>query len=392
MDPSNMATAVQNELVQIEPEVSASSPYFYRPELDGLRFLAFLLVFCCHTFFNMTGLSVIGNFLQHVAAGAMFGVDLFFVLSAYLITELLRREKQATGTIDVRGFYMRRILRIWPLYFAFLSVCFLARRLEMGSFPVPALFAFLFFCGNWYMAAAGPDARLRSPVTPFWSISVEEQFYLAWPVVAKFANKAGMICFALSLWAASYVAQFALLRAAAPHSVLWFNSFVHGGAIAAGILSALVLEGGTPTIHRYVRIAIFLTGLFLFGMSDALFHLSAPYASVTNGLSAFGCGWIGVALIFFAFLGAPADGLTFLTNRTLLYFGRISYGLYVFHYAALCVVKYAFLHFAGDCRPGIRFAFALPLTILLAAPSYRWFEHPFLKLKRRFTHVESGSG
>ena len=120
-------------LLREEPKVTRKQSReppsrFYRPELDGLRFLAFFLVFICHAQYGIAWQSWAGQLLLHVGAGGSFGVDLFFVLSAYLITELLRREKLETGSIDVGGFYVRRILRIWPLYFGFLVLYFLARR------------------------------------------------------------------------------------------------------------------------------------------------------------------------------------------------------------------------------------------------------------------------
>src|SRR5579871_6137530 len=101
---------------------------FYQPELDALRFFAFFGVFLFHAapryieFYDHAGAPRwLGNLLISAFGAGAFGVDLFFALSAYLITSLLLRERNATGTLDLRGFYMRRILRIWPLYFAFIA-------------------------------------------------------------------------------------------------------------------------------------------------------------------------------------------------------------------------------------------------------------------------------
>jgi peptidoglycan/LPS O-acetylase OafA/YrhL len=105
-----------------------------------------------------------------------------------------------------------------------------------------------------------------------------------------------------------------------------------------------------------------------------------------------GCGLLGASLLFYAFLGAPQDGLGFSAGSGLVSVGRISYGLYVFHYAVLDVVTYALLRFTGGCTLWAKFAISLPITLALAWASYRWFESPFLKLKRRFTHIRSGPG
>lgn len=363
---------------------------FYRPELDGLRFIAFFLVFSCHATGSVIWLPPVGPFLEHLARGGSFGVDLFFLLSAYLITELLLREKLATGSIDVSGFYMRRILRIWPLYFAFLGFFLVARTFTHTVFPNAAFAAFALFCGNWYLAGLPPDAPLRSPVVPLWSVSVEEQFYLAWPLVVRFASKAGMVACAIGLCVTSWIAQFIMLRAGALHSVIWVNSFVHGGAIGAGILSAIWLQGRAPSIHRAVRLVMFLCAMLLFAIADFQFHFTAPRSSIADGMLSLNCGWLGIVLLFYSLLGAPQDGLKFTAASVLAYLGRISYGAYVFHIAALDLVRYLFVKYAGRPATELTFALALLLTLVAAATSYRWYETPFLALKRRFTHIQSG--
>src|SRR5271170_6470041 len=334
-----MTSLVREEPKVTEKERRESLSRFYRPELDGLRFVAFFFVFVCHAQYGITAQSWVGQLLLHVGAGGSFGVDLFFVLSAYLITELLRREKLETGSIDVGGFYIRRILRIWPLYFGFLGLYFLARRSSPAVFPPHAFAAFALFCGNWYLASRSAADPLRSAMVPLWSVSVEEQFYLVWPVVMRFANKAGMVIVAGCLGAASFVAQFVLLRGGAMHAAIWVNSLVHSGAIGIGILSALALEGRVPRISRFVRISMFVGSFALFAVADGYFHFAQPYSSVRDGMASFACGFLAVTLLFYAFLGAPQDGLKLTAGKALVYLGRISYGLYVFHVLALDIVK-----------------------------------------------------
>jgi peptidoglycan/LPS O-acetylase OafA/YrhL len=387
-----MATLSRTAANEIDSDHSPVAPRFYRPELDGLRFLAFLLVFFGHSPYRVTDRGWIGEQFPRIVAGGMFGVDLFFILSAYLITELFRREKLATGSIDIGGFYMRRILRIWPLYFAFVAVCFLARKHMPPPevFPVAALVAFLALAGNWYIAAVQTTTHFHSPATPLWSVSVEEQFYFVWPLVARYAPKTGMTVFACLLWAASCATQFLLLRRGAVFLAVWFNSLVHGGAISIGILSAVLLEGRAPRIHKYVRVAMFLAALLLLGRLDFQFHF-AEHTPVATGMSGLFCGLLAVSLLFYAILGAPEAGLRFAAWRPLGSLGRISYGLYVFHYAALDTVTYAFLRVTGSCPLWVKIVVSFPVTLLLAAISYRWFESPFLALKRRFTRVPSGA-
>src|SRR5690242_12425872 len=137
---------------------------FYRPELDVLRFFAFLGVF----FYHLKPRSLPPEILRHSALPLVstivrlgkdsmeagnFCVDLFFVLSSYLITELLVREKETRGFLDVRAFYIRRILRIWPLYFFFIALAYALQWFIPGqSFTWQYVLAFLLLCGNWISA------------------------------------------------------------------------------------------------------------------------------------------------------------------------------------------------------------------------------------------------
>ncbi|MGH7932033.1 MAG: acyltransferase family protein [Candidatus Binataceae bacterium] len=134
-----------------EPELRPGASRFYVPELDSLRFFAFLSVFVCHLF------AVLGSplFLSNIGT---FGVDLFFTLSAYLITELLMREKEQFGKLNVGSFYLRRALRIWPLYLGFVAAVFAVLRIRPIVRVSNAYFIFLaIFLGN-FGAASGRQA------------------------------------------------------------------------------------------------------------------------------------------------------------------------------------------------------------------------------------------
>ncbi len=152
---------------------------FYHPELDVLRFFAFLAVFLHHALpgdassYINAGLSpaLTRSILAAKQAGA-FGVDLFFVLSAYLITELLLREHATRGTFSISAFYIRRALRIWPLYFTFLAATVFVMPVILPSekFGSEYIVSFALFFGNWVCAAYGLPLSVASPL---WSISVE---------------------------------------------------------------------------------------------------------------------------------------------------------------------------------------------------------------------------
>lgn len=161
------------------PQSVLSAGRYYRPELDVLRCCAFAMVFACHVM--PTTAHAARAYLALRATGAA-GIELFFTLSAYLIAELIQRERTRTGSFDVAAFYARRALRIWPLYgCALLAAIFVARA---AGHPLPAttITAYAFMLGNWDVVARG---FLAYGFGPLWTISVEEQFYLVWPRGAR---------------------------------------------------------------------------------------------------------------------------------------------------------------------------------------------------------------
>ena len=173
-----LVPSVTNEVAVERAALPRGSKSFYRPELDCLRFFAFLAVFVHHTMPRQIDFYIAHHLptaLSNVAYAGSFGVDLFFCLSAFLITELLLREKEEVGYLNVKAFYIRRILRIWPLYFAFVLFSFGLTFVDRNQhFSVSQLTMFLLLAGNW----ASAFTVISSVVAPLWSVSIEEQFYL----------------------------------------------------------------------------------------------------------------------------------------------------------------------------------------------------------------------
>ena len=188
--------AVVNEVERPQTRVDS----FYRPGLDILRALAFLLVFVAHGLVSEldkpTQLGAIGR------AGE-FGVCVFFFLSSYLITELLLREKRETNTIHIPAFYVRRILRIWPLYFAMIGVgCFYGLFSPAHSVSLAWGAALMLLFTNWYTVGHGyPPGFLF----PLWSISLEEQFYLVWPCIVKYLGPGSLLGISTVLMTMAYL-------------------------------------------------------------------------------------------------------------------------------------------------------------------------------------------
>ena len=357
-------------------------PRFYRPELDVLRCLAFLLVFLHHAF-----LFPPGRLADVVTAGA-FGVCVFYFLSAFLITELITRERETTGTLRLGAFYARRILRIWPLYFAALLFDFVhLHYTRPGTFTAARLAAFSLLAGNWYVARY---SFIGSLSLPLWSISVEEQFYVVWPSLQRAFSRTVILAFCAVAALAAYIALYTECRAGLDLATrIWANSFVQFQFFATGAAVSLLLRGRTPTLQIWHRISLFVCGLGALYLAQARFHAKLGPTPAEFSQAAAGYLFVnaGCAILFFAFLGA-----TELRNaRPLLYLGRVSYGLYVFHFAMLNLCDKGLRRLPQTLVPFalVKAVAALALTVLCASLSWRFFESPILRFKNRFEVIRT---
>jgi peptidoglycan/LPS O-acetylase OafA/YrhL len=375
----------------MSPDISVKSHFsrFYRPELDIMRFFAFLMVFFSHVWPHKA--TVIVNrlgvptklTLALIDSGA-FGVFVFFMLSSYLITELLLREKDRTKTIHIRAYYVRRILRIWPLYFLFLGLAIvIGLVVPIYRLPAREIAMMMLLSGNWYFAQYGWGVGF---VYHLWSISVEEQFYLVWPIFLKFGShrtlKIGCAAFALlSILSLCFLSTHNRLE----KPVIFVNSFVVCWFFALGGITAIVVRGRTRSLPFAMRFLLIFLSILLFLLATLLGVHSMSHISSLKLVLGYLLAGIGCLSVFFGFLGATiapwADGL--------VYLGKISYGLYVFHVLCALVIEWFAKHILHHEHWPLTFPCTLLLTIMCAWLSYRFVESPFLRLKERFVFVES---
>jgi peptidoglycan/LPS O-acetylase OafA/YrhL len=370
---------------------------FYRPELDVLRFLAFLSVFTVHRMDHLPIDPARHFWFYNICLLGNFGVPVFFLLSAFLITELLMREQDRLGTIHIRSFYMRRILRIWPLYFAVFYGLILLNHFipNTGASDPLSWLAFTFFAGNWYICSHGWIPAF--PVNPMWSISVEEQFYIAIPFIALYGRRSGLRIVSLTLMAIAYgMVIWYAWKGWHGFSGQWTNSFVQFQFFSAGALLSLALKGRTPQWSLVLRFLGILTGIICLFVASV--HLGVQADTPNSTVLQAPLGWALVLaatiLFFLSLLGTPARYLP----KPLIYLGRISYGLYLFHELVYTLVFHVwkaqlvrlseFLRL-GNWTGGVATAIAFATTILLAHLSYQFYERPFLRLKGRFTFIQS---
>jgi peptidoglycan/LPS O-acetylase OafA/YrhL len=356
-----MVSAVQS------PDIK--SQRFYLPGLDGLRFFAFLSVFVGHIAVVLGSDRTFPSFIVKLGSS---GVDLFFALSAYLITALLMREKERFDRIDIVAFYRRRALRIWPLYFSFLLAVWLLSR----STAIPYITGNYFvmcaiFAGNFAFGSGDPGMVIG----PLWSISVEEQFYLTWPWFVRRLSRRGVAAAGIVIWLFAIGFRLWMVRHGVSATGIWYNTLSHLDPMACGVLVWALLDA---SISRRFSFLLVLAGIILW--------LVATY-NAANNIVAFPIVALGSGAFLMSALSA-GEGC-WLTEPRINYLGKISYGLYIFHGSMLSL-------FAHILHPSFLWVmFPLPslmATIGLAAVSYRWLETPFLRMKGRLQHIPSGSG
>jgi peptidoglycan/LPS O-acetylase OafA/YrhL len=267
---------------------------------------------------------------------------------------------------------------------------------KFGHIPPKVQFAFSFFSGNWYITFH--DWLSCYPINPLWSISVEEQLYILIPLLAFYGGKRGLKIFSFLAIAMAYLTIISYAQhPTTGFSGEWTNSFVQFQFFSAGILLSIYLKGWQPNWPVAVRISGFIGGLLCWLIASIVFKINADAPHLSNIPEAI-AGWlsilIGTLLFFLSLYGTSVKHLP----TPLVYLGRISYGLYVFHITMFFLVYVifkdelaAFSKMIGlyEWRNNVGFLIALIAAITISMLSYRFFEKPFLRLKRRFTFIPS---
>lgn len=365
----------------------------YFPSLNGLRFIAALLVIIHHVEQIKSSYDLPNRwnsgFIQIIGEQ---GVSLFFVLSGFLITYLLLEEEKQTGTIRLKDFYLRRILRIWPLYFfiGFLALVVLPR---IPLFLVPGdsleiwyrhywqkVILYIFFLPN-LLPFYGGSIPFASQT---WSIGTEEQFYLVWPLLMKSIRKyrialmlliiAGYIITARALWSSH--TDFLPGK----YYISGFWSLFNIDLMAIGGLLAILLHSR----HKYLK---YLSNNLVFYASLILVSYMLINAFMVQHIYKETYGVLyGIIILNFA----SNPNLHFnLEAGIFKYLGKISYGLYMYHPIAI-VLTIVLAMWIGLANNFFIYAFSILLTIAIASLSYKYLESFFLNLKLNYSTVRSG--
>ena len=365
-----------------------NKPTVYFPELDSLRFIAFLLVLFHHSPYPESI-----KLWKTLHDYGWVGVDLFLCLSAYLFTKLLLLEHRENGDINIGFFYLRRIFRIWPLYFFFFTLMFLYSIFINGTqtqilFRALGMVTFtdnLLTMWNGYNFAIAFSAHL-------WTISYEEQFYLFIPWLLRLFYRLSnttifyylgiTILFGVFIRVVFIANKFAYLS-------IWTFPLTHFESMLGGIIVGLGLFN--EIIRRIPNWLIFIIGMTSLWLVTLLPNITATQWGLLLTYPLVGTG---MSLILAATIKGELGFLsTLFKNKKLGYLGKISYGMYVYHLVAqefsssivnrFMAPEFSIAYF------GVHILFTLITTILISMVSYHFLESPFLKIKNRFALIYS---
>src|SRR3984885_11823437 len=319
------------------PTAAHTQQRFYQPELDGLRFYAFLGVFVCHTlpfeasFYHGLHLPMPWLWGAIVKAGAA-GVDLFFALSAFLITSLLLKEREETGDISLRLFYLRRILRIWPLYFLVIGLgIVLSHTMANQHLQWYYVAGYLLFAGNWVHAVFG---RPESIAFPLWTVSIEEQFYLIWPLLVKKLERRGLIVSGIVIFLLATVCRIGFVLAGVSGGYIYYGSTARCDSIALGILLALFADR-LPSLTSRARLLLISAGLVGWIVSSAWLTDQPGPISMREVPGRLIISIAAGAILY----GSLHSRNKLLTGAWVVRLGKVSYGLYLLHLTGLLLAK-----------------------------------------------------
>ena len=356
----------------------------YFKNLNGLRFIAAMMVLIPHIE-QIKSLMGLNNFFQYFPYElAKLGVVLFFVLSGFLITYLLLQEKNDFKNISVRHFYIRRVLRIWPVYyllaiaglFIFPNLSFL----DYGGYTASNLSV----SNSMLYILLLPNLAIMTPlIAQLWSVGVEEQFYIIWPILIKKVNNySALLLTVIALYLVAYFAvvfnynEESTFMKLAFQFIEWFKI----DCMAIGGYFALLLYNKNKSLsifyNRFAQITWYLIIAVL-----VILNIKIPYLHFEIFAILFG--------IVILNLSSNAKSILNLENKPLMYLGKISYGIYMYHIIAI-VLSLKILEIFEYQNMVVQYLLSLLITLCISHISYHYLESYFIGGKRKYSKIISG--
>nr|MBI1229415.1 acyltransferase family protein [Cytophagales bacterium] len=357
------------------------------PNLDGLRFFAFFFVFMYHCYYEVP-LQGKDSFIylgfHKLWENGDLGVNFFFTLSGFLITFLLLSEEKQLGSFNIGGFYWRRTLRIWPLYFTTVLFGFYIFQALVNSVggeieETANVWYYLFFLGNFNSLING--SPVSGTLSVLWSIAIEEQFYLFWPILLLFFKKHRLALFIILIlisigFRAMYLHKHEVIFY---HTLSVMSDLVIGSWLGWWCFKRNLRQMEMPSISRTNSASIYFVGFLLILFRKELFVF--PVLVVLERL---------VFAIFFAYIIYEQ---TFFKQslfkigsfKNISYWGKFTYGLYCLHIPAMVFTEgFAMIGGVHESAWWVFYGKTITtflLSLIFCRLSFRYLENPFLRLK-----------
>lgn len=365
----------------------------YFPLLDTTRFIAFIPVFLTHCFITSNKALENENWfktLTHFLDVGLLGLDYFFVLSSFLITRLIIEERMYFKSFSFKLFFVRRSLRIWPLYFLMVAIGFTAYYAELLNTPLPSIIHFVSFTLNLYIAKNGYQFLFF--LVFLWSISVEEQFYISWGLLLNIASKINAQFFKTLIPSAAILLILISLYFRYQHLddelTLYFHTFSVTSNFGIGIFIAY-LSAYSKGFVSYIE-KLNVTSLWLFAflliLSVATYSMVFVYPIAILFERFYFSLLFAITILILCYSSYVPKFQKFFSPFD--YLGKISLGLYFYHgivitFFSKLILKYNIASKSWEVIL-INPLIMLILSILLASLSFNYFEKPILALKTRF--------
>jgi peptidoglycan/LPS O-acetylase OafA/YrhL len=360
------------------------TPVIHFKGLNGIRAVCAFAVVISHT---SEGLNLLGGGRGKLLDLAGYGVTAFFALSGFLISFLLMREKEV-GEISVSKFYMRRILRIWPLYFTYMAIALVVAYFYVGERDFSALPYYIFFLPTIPAAFHFVGMTTIMPINllnHYWSLGVEEQFYIVYPHLVKRTRNLLKLCLII------FVIVYGIKITAKIYSAKTGNPFWYALADSSRF-DAMAIGGMGAWLYKYrfdLAERIFRNRILQVVVTILLLVIAANQFKIYTTVSHVVVAILTVLVIYYAHnLTRPWINLDKRLPDSL---GKISFGIYVYHPLLILLAGWIVRKLALPYWPSLVLFFVLPvvLTVIVAYLSYNYFEKYFLKLKLRFSIVQS---
>ncbi len=355
----------------------------YYPQLNALRGIGIMLVFLYHSYKPQFGTGFIMQFVSFCYENIYLSMDMFFALSAFIITHLAFIETGKNGSFSFKNFMLRRIFRIWPIYFLILGITYFVVKQLASHYHVPITLPpagwYVFFVSNFYLE--GHVFFLRQ----LWTISVEEQFYIVWGLCLLTMNKKIFpVIVTFCLVSIGFNFYSALGTGNTYYHSLTYLFDLMSGAYFAYLIhkkASIIAYISTPSFYKSMGLYLFLPVFFL-----SYYFLNNMFTGTSNNILNVIMRIVFIVHQCVVFVDQMYNTHSFFNlskRKFLIYVGKIAYGVYCFHGLILTIGFLVISKQNIQVNPFLAAVIMFAVTLLVGTISYKFIEKPIIDLKYR---------